>query len=335
MPESTAPSEAVDLYLKDREAEVTKSTYRNHKYHLKRFLEWCEETGLDDMSKITGKRIYEYKIHRRDVGGVNSVTLSNQLSTFRVFLRFCEKLEFVEEGTAESVMMPDIDPGENARDVAIDSQTANEILEYLAKFEYATLRHALFYLLWHSGMRTGSVHSLDLDDYHPDDQYIEVCHRPESGTRLKNKQAGEREVNLKVEVCEVLNDYIQMNRHSVEDDHSREPLFTTKSGRIFKSQLQKHIYNLTRPCHYTGDCPHDRAIEECEASNFDRASKCPSSVSPHPIRRSAITAHLNSDVPKEITADRVNVSVDVLDKHYDARSESEKRELRSGYLDNI
>lgn len=43
MTESIAPDEAVDLYLKDRKPEVTKSTYRNHKYHVKRFLEWCED----------------------------------------------------------------------------------------------------------------------------------------------------------------------------------------------------------------------------------------------------------------------------------------------------
>lgn len=335
MTESIAPKEAVDLYLKDREAEVTESTYRNHKYHLKRFLEWCEKTGFDDMCEMTGRRIYEYKIHRRDEGDVNQVTLSNQLSTFRVFLRFCENLDFVEDGTTESVMMPDINPGQDARNIAIDPDTADEILDYLSKFEYATLRHTLFYLIWHTGMRTGSVHSLDLSDYHSDEHYIEVHHRPETGTRLKNKQGGEREINLKPEVCVILDDYIQMHRHDVEDEYGRKPLFTSKSGRAYKSLIQKNIYVLTRPCHYTGECPHGRNIEECEGNQFDYASKCPSSVSPHPIRRSAITAHLNADIPKEITADRVNVSVKVLDKHYDARSESEKRELRRDYINGI
>jgi site-specific recombinase XerD len=335
MTESIAPDEAIDLYLKDREGEVTKSTYRNHKYHLKRFREWCDEVEFEDMSEMTGKRLYEYKIHRRDQGDVNKVTLSNQLSTFRVFLRFCENLDFVEQGTAESVMMPDINPGEDARDIAIDPDTADQILDYLEKFEYATMRHSLFYLLWHTGMRTGSVHSLDLCDYHSEDHYVKVRHRPDTGTRLKNKQGGEREVNLKPEVCAVLDDYTQMNRPDVEDDYGREPLFTTKSGRIYKSLIQKHIYAVTRPCHYTGECPHMRDIEDCEGNDFDYASKCPSSVSPHPIRRSAITAHLNADIPKEITADRVNVSVDVLDKHYDARSESEKRELRRDYLNGV
>jgi hypothetical protein len=70
MTESIAPREAIDLYLKDRNPEVTESTYRNHKYHLRRFIEWCDETGFDDMSEMTGKQIYEYKIHRRDECGV-------------------------------------------------------------------------------------------------------------------------------------------------------------------------------------------------------------------------------------------------------------------------
>ncbi|WP_152421356.1 site-specific integrase [Natronococcus amylolyticus] len=107
-------------------------------------------------------------------------------------------------------MIPDIDPNENARDTAIGPERAGEILEYLEKFEYGSLRHALFYVLWHTGMQTGSVHSLDIEDSHSDEQYLEVRHRPEKGTRLKNKQGGEREVNLKPEICVVLDDYIQV-----------------------------------------------------------------------------------------------------------------------------
>ncbi len=124
MAESITPEEAVELYLKDRKSEVAKSTHTNHKYRLWRFLEWCEAAEFDDMSEITGKKIYEYKIWRREEGEVNSVTLNNQLRTFRVFLRFCESVDFVEKGTAERVMLPDIDPGEDSRDTMIDPDTA-------------------------------------------------------------------------------------------------------------------------------------------------------------------------------------------------------------------
>ncbi|MFC7059185.1 hypothetical protein [Halovenus salina] len=58
-------------------------------------------------------------------------------------------------------------------------------------------------------------------------------------------------------------------------------------------------------------------------------------MKPHAIRRGSITHFLSQDVPVEIVGDRMNVSRDVLDKHYDKRSEEVKLEQRRGYLDNV
>jgi hypothetical protein len=113
------------------------------------------------------------------------------------------------------------------------------------------------------------------------------------------------------------------------------PLFGTSQGRIYKTTLQRNIYTLTRPCHYLNECPHDRDFEDCEATSYNTASKCPSSVSPHAVRRGAITAHRNANVPKEVASDRMDVSPDVLDKHYDQATESERRERRQEFLEGI
>lgn len=61
---------------------------------------------------------------------------------------------------------------------------------------------------------------------------------------------------------------------------------------------------------------------------MEYAQRCTSSVPPRAIRRSAITAWLNEGNRKELLSDRMNVSTKTLEKHYDARTESEKRELR-------
>jgi len=327
MTRTLTSEEAVERYLEEREPEVSDSTYRNHKYALQRFVDWSDKVGLEDISDLDGFHIHDFKIHRRENGGINEVTLYNNLCTLRVFVRWLESMEIIDSGLAENMILPN--PDDDTRDDKIEPNTAEEILNYLEKFEYATLRHSLFALLWDTGFRLGTVSSIDLCDYHPDERYIEVHHRPEKGTPLKNKSRAERQVNLHGWVCEILDDYISVHRDNVTDDYDREPLFTSQYGRPAGSNLRAHINALTRPCHYTGDCPHGRDIEQCEATQMEQAQRCPSSVPPHALRRSAITAWLNDGHSKELLSDRMNVSTKTLEKHYDARTLTEKRELRA------
>ena len=100
--------------------------------------------------------------------------------------------------------------------------------------------------------------------------------------------------------------------------------------------IQTYIYSVTRPCVYTDECPHNREIAECEAAaTRGAASKCPSSLSPHMVRRGAITHWLAADVPEQVVSDRANVSPGVIDKHYDRRSEREKMEQRRRYIHQV
>jgi len=64
---------------------------------------------------------------------------------------------------------------------------------------------------------------IDLNDYHPDEQYLNVRHRPDQGTAIKNKEDGERLVALSDQLCELLNDWIADKRPDVTDDQGRKP----------------------------------------------------------------------------------------------------------------
>ena len=68
---------------------------------------------------------------------------------------------------------------------------------------------------------------------------------------------------------------------------------------------------------------------------MDQASSCPSSVTPHPIRRGYITYLLQAGVPVEVVSDRCNVSPKVIEMHYDVRSEEDKMRQRREVLDEI
>jgi site-specific recombinase XerD len=334
--EPIGPAEAKEMYLEQRKQEVSESTIQAHHYRLKHFVRWCEDVAdLENLNSLGGRDLQRFKMWRRDDGDLNNVTMVTQLSTLRVFIKWCEDIDAVASGTHDKILMPSLAKNEDRRTAILDKAAADKLIEYLRKFEFSTRTHALIELLWRTGMRIGAAHSLDVEDYDPEEQYVELRHRPDTGTRLKNKTDGERFVSLSIEVCDALDAYIEYSRDKVVDEYGRNPLFSSRCGRPAKSSLRDSIYRISRPCQYTGECPHDREIESCEAMERNKASKCPSSVSPHAIRRGSITQHLSEDVPEKVVSDRMNVSLDVLEKHYDRRSEREKADQRRDYLNDL
>lgn len=117
------------------------------------------------------------------------------------------------------------------------------------------------------------------------------------------------------------------------NDAGRDPLFTSKHGRYHKNTLRNLVYAFTRLCIVSGECPHGRDIKTCDAAQVQNdASKCPSSKSPHAIRRSALTYMLREGTPTKVVSDRANVEVRVLEDHYDSRTAEERMEVRREYL---
>lgn len=330
MLEPMHPAEAVQDYL-DGRTDLSPSSKQNHGYRLQRFLEWCEKEGIKDLNDLTGRKLHQYKIWRSKE--VNNVTLKNQLGTVRQFLAFCGHIDAVPEGLSEKLELPELGLNEEVDDTMLSSEEVERILPFLEKYEYASSRHVIFLLLWHTGIRISPLRAFDVDDYNPEDGFLEAIHRPE--TPLKNRGQGEREINLKEDVVDVVNDFIRMNHPEVKDDNGRMPLIGTSKGRAHTTTIRDQIYRVTRPCHYLNSCPHDREIDECEGAKSRFASKCPSSVSPHAIRKGSITYHRNNGWPAKAVSDRADVSQEVLDKHYDKGTQSEKRERRREFMNNL
>lgn len=336
------PSNAVEQYLDAREYELADASIQNMRYRLKRFVEWTDRKGFTDMRELTGRHCEQYKLSRVS-DDLAPITIQQQLQTLRVFLKWCESQEYVKPGIADLVRIPAVSKAERTRDDAISAVDGRDILRYYQKYEYASRHHVVFYLAWHTGARLGSLRALDVDDLHIEhhdgepDVYLTIRHRPETGTPLKLKEMGERNISIvDPDLVDALQDYIDRNRDDVTDDYGRCPLISTKQGRASKNSIRYSVYRATQPCQYRNECPYDREESECEArSNVASSSKCPSTVGPHAIRRSAITAHLNADVPKEIASERMAVSVDTLEDHYDVRSDEQKRNRRRRYLSDL
>ena len=300
------------------------------------FVRFCDEQGIDNMNDLSGRHFDRYKVWRRENGDLNNVTLNTQLSTVRVFIKWAESIDAVAKGTHEYITPPSMAPKEDVRTVILEDDKAADLLRYLGKFEYATRNHALISLLWHTGIRTGAARAIDLEDIDRESRSLYIRHRPEQGTPLKNGVTGERPVAVKDAVFEILIDYIDHHRKPQTDQYGREPLFTTRYGRLSVGALRQTVYALTRPCVYQGDCPHGRTIEDCEAAGTnENASRCPSSVSPHAVRKGSITWARLNDIPIEAVSERMDVSPDILKKHYDQRTPEQEMESRRRYFEKL
>lgn len=338
--ETITPEEAVEMYEADRKQELRKSSLTTHRSALRFFKRWCLIQDLENLNNLTGRKLHRYRIWRREEAPTKTDVLrkqseQTQQKVLRQFIRYCEQIDAVPVGLHAKVRIPSIPDDEVARSDTVGPDQAQEILKWLSDYEYASLEHVVWLLLADTGTRIGTIVSLDVDDYFPQQEppYIRVRHRPETGTKLKNGENGERLVALSDPVCRVIDDYLEHQQPDVTDDHSREPLLATSHGRVSKSTVRKYVYKWTRPCVVGNGCPHGRDAESCEAASASSASKCPSSRSPHAIRRGYITHQLSAGVETSFIGGRCDVTNEVLEEHYDGRDERDKMEVRRRELD--
>lgn len=334
--EPIEPQKAVELYLEDRKSELSKRSLYGHKSRLSHFIRWCEREDIDNMNTLSGRDLHRFRLWRRRDGNLVPVSEKTQMDTLRVFIRWCTTIDAVPSDLHAKVVSPSMSENEETKNVMVDTEVAERILEYLSSYEYASIRHVCFLLMWRALLRRGAVRALDVSDYDATEMSLEVRHRPETETPIKNKERGERFIALHDETCAVLDDWLNDQRPDVEDEYGREPLLATSKGRPHVTTLQNYVYSTTTPCLVKDNCPHDRVVSECDAAGVRTgASKCPSSRSPHAVRRGAITHWLSSDVPEPIVGARGDLSSEILDKHYDQRTERKKMEQRRKYLEQV
>ncbi len=345
--EPLGPGVAVEMYLEAKQDDLTEATLKGQKYRLQAFEQWCIEEGIENLNVLTGRDLYAYRVWRREGNGdgresVKPVTLRGQLATLKGFLRFCGEIEAVPKDLHDKVPLPTLDVGEDVSESTLDPERAQAILDYLGRYEYASRNHIIVLLLWRTGCRTGGLRALDLRDVDLEGEHpavngpaIHFVHRPSTGTPLKNKERGERWNRIGAHVAQAIQDYIDSPRDDVRDDHGREPLLTTQHGRPNPSTIRSTLYRVTRPCWRGEECPHDRKPRECEATQMKKASQCPSSRSPHDLRSGRVTYYRKHDTPRQIVRDRLNASEDILDKHYDRRSDRQRAEQRSEHLPDL
>lgn len=333
--EPLAPCDAYEWYLEDKEQEYSTNTIYAHKSRLGHFVRWCDETGLDNLNNMTGRKVERYKTWRRRDGGLNIVSMRTQTSTLKVFLRWCAQRDAVYHHVAENIEVPQVSKREKKRTKEADPERILDTLEYLQKYEYGSNVHVALTLMWTSAMRLGGIRALDVDDYYPRKGYLKVKHRPDTGTPLKNQKSGERPVLLDTSVCDLLDDYIEISRKETTDDFDREPLISTQYGRAATSTMRNWVYKYTQPCRVGKPCPSGEDPERCEyRQEHSKCPECPHNYHPHALRGASITFHRNRGWAIDDLSVRVDASAEVISHHYDEPTDEELLDRQRKFLQN-
>jgi integrase len=175
--------------------------------------------------------------------------------TLRVFLKWAASIEAVPANLYDKVMVPDINRDQRQSEEMLEGDTAEDILEYLSRYHYASRRHVIISLLWETGIRIGAAISIDREEMYLKDGYIDLVHRPDEGTTLKNGKGGERPIAITEGLSELLEEYIENNRLASVDDYGRHPLITGRFGRLTRTSYRRAVYQTTSPCFRGQSCP--------------------------------------------------------------------------------
>jgi len=300
------------------------------------FIQWCENEEITTVGELSPFLIDQFDLWIRNRYDSDS-TIRGRLQTNKQLLDYIDGLGIHDAPLADAIDVPVLDRQQASNQTRLRTDDATALLAHyrddLATF--GSPEHAFLELAWFTGARVGSLRALDLGDYEPDEHRIRFQHRPDSGTGLKNKQAGERYVGLSDDVCDALDAYIARERSDKWDDHGRRPLFCSRQGRVSFTTLRAWSYLGTQPCVY-GPCPHERDPATCEYRERNHSSKCPSSRSPHQIRTGSITWQLDQGLPPETVAARVNATPRVIREFYDVAEDDEAfQERRSHVADQL
>lgn len=330
--------DVIEFYLDTNPWDVQPNTITAYRGRLKHFQEFYAKHDIEDLRNVRPETLDEFQKYLREHPQLEATSsIKSCLTALRKFLQYCERRGVFDHGFHKLIILPTISKHEGQDERWLARETAKEIVDYLETYRPFTKAHVVWAILSETGIRQSTLHAFDLDDYDADERYLAAVNREETGTRLKNGYDGEREISISGDAAQAIDRYIEANRDTVTDDHGREPLLTTQNGRLQKSTIRQYVYAWTRPCAIGKDCPVGEDPDTCDAAQTNNAAyDCPESLSPHPVRRGYITHLRANGIPTEdVISERCDANPDTIERWYDMSTESDRREARREYVEDL
>ncbi len=158
--EPMSPREAREDWL-DRQEEKADSTIRSYEDRTIHFIRFCDDQGIDDLNDLSTRDIKQYESERISQG-ITESTQKNEWGTLARMLEHAVKLNAVLPEVAEALDVPELSKDQRINTETLPAQRAQEILDNLERYEYASREHVSFMLIWRTTMRLGAIYGLDL-----------------------------------------------------------------------------------------------------------------------------------------------------------------------------
>ncbi len=130
--EPIEPEHALELYIADRENNVSQATIYSHRSRLGHFVRWCNnEADIANLNELSGRQFHEFRVWRRMEGDLSPATEKTQMDTFRGFIKCLESIYNVEQDLHTKVLLPNLTGDDNIRDEILGSKRVDRILKYL------------------------------------------------------------------------------------------------------------------------------------------------------------------------------------------------------------
>lgn len=327
--------EAVDLYLRRNRTDWKGATERTYRRNLGRFTEYADENGIETVSDLTRWNVGAFTDWLLDEGNARATIASRQKNA-RTWMKFLESQGLIDLGLHLALDTISMEDSEETSDAQLKPEDARKLLSFYRESPKwkGTRRHALLEVAWHIGPRISCLRALDVGDYDQDEGILRFRNRPETGTRLKRGDTHERNAILSKKPKEALDIYLARERHEKRDGNGREPLFSSRQGRPADSSVRFWTYLATQPC-MAVECPHSKRRPNCEWTTRNQSSKCPSSRSPHAVRRGSITWQRNLGFSRDLVAQRAATTPDVIRRYYDKPNFDDELERRRDQTEDI
>ena len=73
--EAFDPRTARELFIDHKQGGVADATLQNYRYHLKPVVEWCDNENIDNLNKLSGRNVQQYRLWRKKKSKLSRMTV--------------------------------------------------------------------------------------------------------------------------------------------------------------------------------------------------------------------------------------------------------------------